>query len=363
MKSFITVDRKSPDFIKYLDGTFSTSQRAVAIESLNLNSSSESVTFEIINANEISKPTAKEFILSLLKVYKFIYFMFPIFYISLIYYLNSSSFDAVTMLLATIATAFLFVGVNLRSDYWDHIKGIDRIIKTHQSKPIVQGWIRAATVKNLSLYCMFMSLALSIPIIIAFPKVLGIILFSIGIIYFGLLRSKLTYRDFPLGDFFWGILVGPVLSTGFELAISGQVSFSVFCFGLVWGTLIFFKIQISNFEYILAGSLAGVKNMVNHFGFENGKKFILASWVLFIFSFVAYQMSLSHWLIWISTLGILIYMTLKNYKSLMSLKSPSGSDLPIVVSNFQQLYALAVTLWMVQTLFMFFVKAMEILFK
>lgn len=363
MKSFITVHKNSPDFLKYLEGTFSDTQVAIPMESVNVNSQSESITFELLDKKEIQFPDLKEFLSSLLKFYKFLYVLFPVFYISLYYYVNSWNFDVTTMILSAIASLLLFMGVNLRSDYWDHIRGLDRVIKSNQSKPIVKGWIKAGTVRKLSLALMIASLVLSIPVMIAFPKVLVVIVLSVGLIYLGMLQGKTIYRDYYLGDLFWALLVGPMLAVGFEIAISGQWHLQFLIFGLVWATLIFFKLQLNNFEFLLAGSLAGIKNLVNQFGFENGKKFILGNWLLFIIVFALFQGAYFHWMVWLATVVALLIMTIRNYKTLWHLPSPSGSDVSKAVLEFHQLYALAVTLWMVQTLFLFVMKSMEVIFK
>lgn len=363
MKSFITVSKKAPDFFKYLDGTFSHTQVAIPIESLNLNSNNESVTFEIRDRTQVIKPSLKELLVALFKVHKFLYVLFPIFYISMYYFVHEWSFDVVTLLFAGVASLFLFIGVNLRSDYWDHIKGLDRVIKSNQSKPIAQGWIKAITVKRISLLFMVVALVLSFPVIIAFPLVLSVIALSIAIIYLGLLQKKGFYRDYFLGDLFWVLLVGPILSLGFEISLSGNYHGHFILFGLVWGALLFFRIQLSNFEFILAGSLAGVKNPINYFGFENSKKFILGSWMFFIFSFSLFHLLEFHWMAWISTVIILLIMTVRNYKTLMYLSSPSSSDMARAVLEFHQLYTLAVTLWMLQVVFQMVLKSMSVFFR
>lgn len=363
MKSYVTVHKNSPDFLKYLEGTFSDTQVAIPMESVNVNSQSESITFELLDKKEIQRPSWKEFLSSLLKIYKFLYVLFPIFYISLYYYVNAWGFDVSTMILAAISSLLLFMGVNLRSDYWDHIRGLDRVIKSNQSKPIVKGWIKAGVVKKLSLAFMLTALILSIPIIIAFPKVLVVILLSVALIYLGMLQGKTIYRDYYLGDLFWALLVGPILAVGFELAISGQWHLQFLIFGFVWAILIFFKLQLNNFEFLLAGSLAGIKNLVNQFGFENGKKFILANWLFFIIVFTLFQGAYFHWMVWLASVVALVIMTIRNYKTLWYLPSPSGSDVSKAVLELHQLYALAVTLWMVQTLFLFVLKSMEVIFK
>lgn len=363
MKSFITVHKNSPDFLKYLEGTFSEAQVAIPLESVNVNSQSESITFELLDKKEIQLPDLKEFLSSLLKIYKFLYVLFPVFYISLYYYVNAWNFDVTTMILSAIASLLLFIGVNLRSDYWDHIRGLDRVIRSNQSKPIVRGWIKAATVKKLSLILMFAALVLSIPVIIAFPKVLVVILLAGGLIYLGMLQGKTSYRDYFVGDLFWALLVGPMLAVGFELAISGQWHWQFLVFGCVWGGLIFFRLQLNNFEFLLAGSLAGVKNLINQLGFEGGKKFIIINWLFFIFLFTVFQWLYFHWMIWIATVVALLIMTIRNYKTLWHLSSPSGSDVSRAVLEFHQLYALAITLWMAQTLFLFVMKSMEVIFQ
>ena len=56
MRSLITVYRKDPSFISYIDGSFSKTHRAVPLRSLNVNSDLEQVTFELIEIGKILKP-------------------------------------------------------------------------------------------------------------------------------------------------------------------------------------------------------------------------------------------------------------------------------------------------------------------
>ncbi|MCK6598870.1 MAG: prenyltransferase [Bdellovibrionaceae bacterium] len=351
MKRLYTVSKKSQNFEKYLDGTFSATDVALVLETHNLNSLEESITFEIKNRDQIVKPNWLQILLTLSKPYKFIYLFFPVLFILLDFLIHGVEFDQLTTVLSVISAILLFLGINLMSDFRDHLQGFDRVNENHKSKPIFLGWVRAIRVKQSALCLIFLSFLFSIPVLIAFPRLLFIVVITGTIIFYSLLRRKKSYRDHLFGDVFWAILVGPLLSTGMQVAFSGIVQLKYFLFGCVWGILIFFRIQISNFEHILSSSLAKVKNLVNYFGFEHSKKFLFSIWTLFLLSFVFFQAAFHHWLIWMGTVLIIFFMGYKQFRLLYKLSSPSGSEMKIVNEGLKVLWASMIMLWLVQIVF------------
>ena len=351
MKRLFTVSKKSQDFERYLDGTFSPTDIALVLETHNLNSLEESITFEIKKRDQIVKPNWLQIILALSKPYKFIYLLFPVLFILLDFIIHGVEFDQLTTVFSVVSAVFLFLGINLMSDFRDHLQGFDRVNENHKSKPIFLGWVRAIRVKQSALALIFLSFLLSIPVLIAFPKLLVIVAITGTIIFYSLLKKNKSYRDHLFGDVFWALLVGPLLSLGMEVAFSGEFQFKYFLFGCVWGILIFFRIQIANFEHILSSSLAKVKNLVNYFGFENSKKFLFSIWGLFLLSFSLFQAAFHHWLVWLGTVLIILFQGYKQFRLLYKLSSPSGSEMKTVNEGLKVLWATIIMLWLVQIVF------------
>ena len=73
MDKFITVKKDSPDFQKYIENRVSNF-RAVPVESQNINTELEMVTFELKEMSEFASITLKQKIVPLLKLNKFLYF-------------------------------------------------------------------------------------------------------------------------------------------------------------------------------------------------------------------------------------------------------------------------------------------------
>ncbi len=355
MDKFITVKKDSPDFQRYIENRVSNF-RAVPVESQNINTELEMVTFELKEMSEFASISLKQKIVPLLKLNKFLYFFFPIFYVVATSWLNSYVVDEVTLLLSWFSVTCLFLAVNLRADYIDHMIGLDRILKKTATKPVSLGWVSAYRVKQMSYVFLGASVAMGVPIVIAFPIVLSAMACATVIIFWAVLRQRHSFRSHLLGDFGWSLLLGPILSVGFELSIRGDSSTQTFLFGLVWGVVVFYRIQLQNFEVIMEASVAKIKNGITWLGFDKGKDLILGLWVACILLFAAFHMIYSHWLYWISTVILCAIFTYRSRSTFQNLKSPVGSEMGLFIKDFHQLYVLLTVLWAVSIGFLFLVQ-------
>lgn len=354
MDKFITVKKDSPEFLKYLENR-TTHFRAVPVESQNINTDREMVTFELKEINEFSSIPWKQKILPLLKLNKFLYFFFPIFYVVTNAWLSAYDVDPVTLLLSWFSVTFLFLAVNLRADYIDHMIGLDRILKKTATKPVSLGWVSAYRVKQFSYIFFAASVVLGIPIVIAFPVTLLAMAGATIIIFWAVLRQRQSFRSHILGDLGWSFLLGPILSVGFELSIRGDSTVQTFLFGLVWGVVVFYRIQLQNFEVIMEASIAKIRNGITWLGFDKGKDLILGLWIASVLLFSMFHVIYSHWLYWISTVVLCVVFTYRAHKTFQNLKSPVGSEMNLFIKDYHQLYVLLTVLWAVSLSFLFVV--------
>lgn len=330
--------------------------RAVPVESQNINTELEMVTFEIKEISEFAGITLKQKIVPLLKLNKFLYFFFPIFYVVTQAWLQAYEVDAITMLLAWLSVTFLFLAVNLRADYIDHMIGLDRILKKTATKPVSLGWVSAYRVKQFSYLFFGVSVILGIPIVVAFPITLLAMACATVIIFWAVLRQRQSFRSHFFGDIGWSLLLGPILSVGFELSIRGTTTTQTLLFGLVWGVVVFYRIQLQNFEVIMEASMAKIKNGITWLGFDKGKELILGLWVASIILFTVFHLIYSHWLYWISTVVLCLIFTHRSRRSYQNLKSPMGSEMSLFIKDFHQLYVLLTALWAASLSFLFLVQ-------
>lgn len=352
---FVTVKKDSPEFQKYLENRVSNF-RAVPVESQNINTELEMVTFELKEMSEFAAITWKQKIVPLLKLNKFLYFFFPIFYVVTTSWLNSYEVDAVTLLLSWLSVTFLFLAVNLRADYIDHMIGLDRILKKTATKPVSLGWVSAFKVKQFSYLFFAASVVLGIPIVVAFPVTLLAMACATVIIFWAVLRQRQSFRSHLFGDLGWSLLLGPILSVGFELSIRGATTVQTLLFGFVWGVIVFYRIQLQNFEVIMEASVAKIKNGITWLGFDKGKELIVGLWGASVLLFAAFHLIYSHWLYWISTVVLCVIFTYRVRTTYQNLKSPLGSEMGFFVKDFHQLYVLLTVLWAVSLSFLFLVQ-------
>jgi 1,4-dihydroxy-2-naphthoate polyprenyltransferase len=357
LDKFITVKKDSAEFQKYIENR-SPLFRAVPVESQNINTELEMVTFELKDMDQFKSISLKQKLVPLLKVNKFLYFFFPIFFVVTQTWLKNYTVDSVTLMLSWISVTCLFLAVNLRADYIDHVIGLDRILKKTATKPVSLGWVSAFKVKQFSYGFFAVSFLLGIPVVIAFPITLIAMAASAIIIFWAVLRQRQSFRSHILGDLGWSILLGPVLSVGFELSIRGDSSTETLLFGLVWAVVVFYRIQLQNFEVIMEASVAKIRNGITWLGFDKGKNLILILWGSVLILFMLYHLIYSHWMYWISTIIICGAFTFKARTTFLNLKSPVGSEMSLFIKDYHQLYVLLTLLWCASLSFLFLVQAM-----
>ncbi len=356
MDKFITVMKGSPEFKKYLENRYATHYRAVPVESQNINTDKEIVTFEMRSTQEFAALSWTQVFLPLLKINKFLYFYFPLFYVVASLWVKDLPMSPEAMVLAWLGITALFLAVNLRSDYIDHMIGLDRILKKTATKPVSLGWVSAYRVKQFSYGFFVVSVLLGIPVVIAYPITLVAVAVSTIIIFWAVLRQREPFRSHLLGDLGWSVILGPVLSVGFELSTRGDFSVETFLFGCVWASVVFFRIQLQNFEVILEASVAKIRNGITWLGFDKGKELILILWGVSLILFSLFQLLYSHWLYWISILFICAYFTYRSRKVFQNLKSPLGSEMSLFIKEYHQLYVLLTSLWCVSVSFSILVQ-------
>ncbi|MBL7544752.1 MAG: hypothetical protein JNL11_13125 [Bdellovibrionaceae bacterium] len=355
MDKFVTVKKSSAEFQKYLENRI-TGVRAVPVESQNMNTELEMITFELKDESEFKSISFGQKIVPLLKLNKFLYFFFPIFYVVVSTWIRNIDVDALTLVLSWVSVTCLYLAVNLRADYIDHMIGLDRILKKTSTRPVSLGWVRAYKIKQFSNLFFMMSFVLGVPLVIAFPITLLAMACATVIIFWAVLRQRQSFRSHILGDMGWSLLLGPILSVGFELSIHGATRVETFLFGLVWSVVVYYRIQLQNFEVIMESSVAKIKNGITWLGFDKGKAFILILWVSSLLLFVLFHLIYAHWLYWISTVVICSVFTFKARTTFRSLSSPVSSEMGIFVKDFHQLYVLLTLLWCASLSFLFLVQ-------
>ncbi len=348
MSHFVTLDKKSPGFNKYLRGTFSKTQRALPVKSLNVNTEQESVTFQIVDVSEIEKPSAFMIWVKAFRPRSFLIVLFPMFLIASKNIVDINVLDPETLFLATIGVLFLFTAFNLRNDYVDHMKGFDRIDPQLGSRPIQAGWLTAESVRKAGHWFLFLSFVLAFPIFIAFPHVLYFVLLAALISYLALYRVRFSFKEAAGGELGIFLLVGPLLTSGYEFSFTGTVRIETLVIGFIWGGMVLLPIHLRNLELIVSQSQAGLHNMVNYFGFDKGKRLIGYWWILCLGGFIGYHYEYAG-AFWCWFYGLcMTFVSILFLQDLSHLKSPAGSRMLALRNKGKYLLAFVMGLWVIE---------------
>lgn len=350
MSQYLTLDKNSPEFEAHLRGTFSRDHRALPVKSLNINSEQEKVTFQILPISEIARPSWLTVWMKALRPRSFLTILFPMFFILSKNILDNSLQDVGSMIFATLGVIFLFSAFNLRNDFVDHMKGFDRVDALLGSRPIQAGWLSAESVRRVAQIFLILSLLMALPVFIVFPPILLFVVAASVIGYLTLYRIRFSFKEIMGGELGIFTLVGPLLACGYEFSLSRQVSTETVFFGCVWGWLSLFPIHLRNLESIVSQSQARLRNLVNRFGFDRGKKFINSWWLigfagLLLFHFV-YDRPF-----WFGIFAVVIgYLTFQFAKKLFQLSSPMGSEVAQLRRRGAYLVDTVMIIWVLEIL-------------
>ncbi len=284
---FETLAHSDPQFDSYLRGSFSSELVAIPIRTLNVGSLKEEVTFEVLEKKNIKRPSFFSILLKLLRP-------------------QTLSLSAGTMLVSIITASklqlkislesalltifsvlFFHASLNLFNDFYDHLRGHDRINPQGGSRVIQQAWLPAHIVQKIGFVFLGLSIAFGLPVLYLHS---GIVVAIAAISAFAGLEfaiHKLGFKNFGLGEYLVFFLTGPLLTSGAVWAVSGQFQMQMLYLGFVFGSATLFFYHISNIENILVDALAARKTWAVYLGIDNSKK---ALW------FIAGIFSLSYFL-------------------------------------------------------------------
>lgn len=289
MNRWVTLSRSQPEFRSYLEGTFSSDHVAVPTRTLNALTSNEEVTFEIIPSNEVKKPNWLIITLRLFRPLTLTLSLGPA-VVSLAYLTSANVPYSIELAIATLIGTILFHGaLNYLNDYFDHVKGEDRISPNGGSRAIQRGWVRAVTVKRVGFLLLGLAIGFGLPALLLHPSL--VILIAVMAFLAGLEFSSkqlgLKYRGYS--EIFLFLLSGPLVSVGFSWAVAPLATpvnwGPIILIGSIFGVATVYVYHLKNIEDIFIDSQSGIRTLAVSQGFDRAKKFL---WVLGAAIFVAF---------------------------------------------------------------------------
>jgi 1,4-dihydroxy-2-naphthoate octaprenyltransferase len=268
-----TLSRNDADFLPYLTGSFSDLERALPVRSLNVDSALEVITFRIVPLSEISRPGLLMLFWLLMRPLTLVLSIGPLLTVFLECWTRKQSID-----LGLAASSFLGiicfqVALNLFNDYFDHIRGKDRLSLRGGSRAIQNGWVRALSVKRAAWGLLGLAILMGVPIVafrFSFFVAIAVVALLTGL-ELGLQRFGLKYKGF--GELMAFALTGPLLTTGYAWALTGTVTMPQMILGFIFGSVSLLYFHSANFENIMPDNQAGIMTWATRTGFDASKQF------------------------------------------------------------------------------------------
>jgi 1,4-dihydroxy-2-naphthoate octaprenyltransferase len=289
-----TVSRKDPEFFSYLEGSFSTTYRALPVRSLNVDSMSEQVTFEIKPISEIRWPGLFRAVWQLMRPYSVILSAAPmlaIYFFCLVRDIGLKHFQNLIALSSFAGVIFFHIALNLFNDYGDHIRGRDRLRPRGGSRVIQKGWLTAKDVRIWAWVWACAALLCGLPAIFFaggnfnFDLIVVSICALVGF-EFAFQKLGLKYRGWAEITGF--ALTGPLLAAAFAWAISGRLYWGELLLGSFFGSIALMYFHSANLENIMADSQAGVRTWATRAGFDASKRFFVFTAMLSMSCLIVY---------------------------------------------------------------------------
>jgi 1,4-dihydroxy-2-naphthoate polyprenyltransferase len=297
------------------------------VNSLNVGTADEIVTFEIVPRSQIQRPMYLVYLSHLIKLRSYLLIMVPLFFVAAKNYLDDRFLDPVSFLIASVSMLFLYAGLNLRSDLNDHVSGYDRVLHSSSPKPLLKGWITGAETNFLSWILIFVSAVLSVPVFILQHEEIRVVSVVLILFILGQFFKKNSFKNQRFGEVILFLLMGPGLCSAYQVALGSGIDTEVLAFGVFWGTAILFLVHLNNFSHLLTSSQAGIHNTMNKMGFDSSKKF-LTLWLVLVNILWIWFHALYAGTFWTWFSGItLVFWSVPTAILFSNISSPVGSDL------------------------------------
>lgn len=275
---FITLTRDDPEFESYLLGTFSTTERALPVETYHAQSYRERVTFRIVPRAEVGAPA-----------WWMVYFLAcrpdllgltlgPAVAAWLNHHASLSEWNRWPSWLALVGVFFLHTAAFLFNDVQDHIYGSDRLNRRRGSQVIQKGWSSAAEMRRWALVNFILSVIFGAPAILRAPLELALVCMTAGACLWILLRRFGT--RFGLCDLALVLLFGPLLTLGTSLASFGETSWADAALGLALGLSAAWVFQVRQLENLFRSKPESFHTLLGRFNFDRVR------WILIVEGFL-----------------------------------------------------------------------------
>lgn len=346
MAQFITLDKSSAEYRRYLRGEFSKDERALPVPVQETATRHQQATFQIVSKSEIKPLTTLQ---KLVQLYRFELLGFTFLPVGILcQWAGERSWTNILLMLATV---FFHGAVFAFNDYFDHMQGVDRMSNKRGSRLIQEGQLRAVDVFRLAWVYWILAMVVGLPIIVQNPKVLyflgaGLILGTLGTTY-----SRFGLKALAISDATVFLCLGPLLTASVAYVVSRQIQASHIALGIAFGLMATMYVQSRHLSSAMTDYRAGVQTLAVKLGFDRMKALLVGECVV-LFGVYGFLTGI-HWgephftkfFVTLILAAVTLYFILR---AVMETRSPASSraeQLPGLISRSQ--------LWITLFLFVF----------
>ncbi len=336
MTELLTLNKKDAKFTSYLNGTFSRTHRALPLQSLNVNTEQEQVTFQIVPCQKIYASGIWQRCragLRALKIRHWGLWFVPTCLIASLNLQNGHELSG-AYLSSALGALFLLITAGLRNEVRDHLNGLDRLFPQAGSQVIQQGWFAAHQLTKVSVMFVLLAVICGLPAVIQDPHILWLIavvaVFSAWI-HFG---DSVGIKFRHLTEWLVFFILGPFLTMGLQLSAGAPLTAQVFYIGFLCGGAALYFLFMKNWTQILVLGQAhlhnhNLNNTVTWLGFEKSKILLEKSWLALMTGWLVY-----HWFFssafWFTVMLLsTLFVSISMLRILRRINSPVGSGLHI----------------------------------
>lgn len=345
---FVTVGKTDPLFNQYLLGHKKNGYKLIPVQSLNVGSKEETITFEIKSEKSIEKPNGLVFVTSVIKLKSFILVLFPLFYVITKNSISAKLMDPFSLTFAALALILVYAGLSIRNDISDYYSGFDRVNIPFSEKPLLKGWVTARNLSIISWILIGFSFLFAIPVLILQSEEIKVVVVVIFLLFAGQFFNKNSYKEKRVGELIFLLLMGVGLTSGLQVAAGGGIDLQIICFGIFWGCSTLFLIHINNFSHLITSTPSGIKNTMTQLGFDKAKNFLFIWWSACLFLWFEFHFHYSSLSQTIVQTVLLIMLSLPLFHLLRTIRSPLGSDLVKVRHIAYRTFLTMVTLFFIE---------------
>ena len=342
-----TLESSDPQFKTYMLGDLPGGLRAIPVKSLNPQSSSHVVTFQIISKPVV--PFLLKFV-SVLKIYLWILPLALAFFIVGWAQVTGQNWDPTQALVSSLALLSWMSAMTLQNDVLDHLSGIDRVFEDSDERALQKGWITAGFAKRLSYGFFGLGALLGAFVIFQAPWVLLVMGLTVALTMWGFTQHKvgLQYRLWTEVSAF--ILLGPFLALGFGAAVGLKPSLGLLSLGLIHGVWVVLILHLKNLGRIMVQNQLRHANSMTLIGFDQAKVFLQFWFLLMLTMGLLFHLFFLNqiWTVGFLIAGISLFLLFR--KLLRGLRSPLSSRYQKDIVSLRTLAFLYLALWILEFL-------------